>query len=125
MANYIGGLNRLTIDGKPYPVDGSCEVNPQSRSTMMVAGSDGTLAQKSEAMAPSIEATLRDYGSLPLPWLLQQKNLTVQVSSNNGRMWTLRGAFVDGEVKQSMVDNTLPIKFTGTEIVQSEGEGFQ
>ena len=124
MANNLGGLNRLYIDGVLYPIDGACTVSPQNRVRTAMPGSDGTYAEKSEAKMPTIKATLREYGNLPLTALQSKRDMVIQVVSNNGRSWTLRGAFVQGEIDYNSMDNTIEITFAGSQATQGDGGNF-
>lgn len=114
MAKGIAGTCYLKVDGEQLSVSSnSITIQSAEVKREAVMGSTGLAGYSEEAVAPSITCTFNVPADFPWKKLLNGTDLTVTAELVTGKVYTLSGAFVSGDVSYKPGDGTTELTFVG------------
>jgi len=99
-ANQITGSAEIYIDGIYYPSTAGAKLTPGAVQRDEVSG-DRVHGFTEKAMAPRLECEFAHKGSITIAALNNVTNATIVFASDNGRTFTLRNAWSDGQASLS------------------------
>ncbi|WP_188260870.1 phage tail tube protein [Azospirillum tabaci] len=111
--NRIAGVCYLKVDGAQYALRGSLTVSPDSIEREGIAGMDGVHGYKETPRVPSISADLSDIGGLSLETLRAITDATITAELANGKVYTLRNAWVAGALELDAGEGQVSVTFEG------------
>ena len=113
MAERIGGIIRLQIDGEVYRIAGVWTRNLGVPMREELIGSEEVHGFKETARAPFLEGAMRDSGDLDLRALQSITGATVTMEMPNGKLFVLYDAFYSGEGNISSEEGEITARFVG------------
>ena len=114
MGQRIAGIAYLKADGKQLEIKGGIEipVSPVSRETVMSL--TGNAGFKETANRQFIKITAVFTRDFPIQTIAQGTNMTVTAELANGKVFTLAGAYLEGDTTSNGEDGTIELEFSGT-----------
>lgn len=113
MAERIGGIIRVKVDGQQFFAKGSWtyRINPEKRE--MIVGSDRVHGYKALPQVPFVEGVITDRGDLDLLALQGVEDVTVLLELANGKGVVLRSAVYVSEGEVTTEEGEIPARFEG------------
>lgn len=108
-----GGIAFLKINGLQYQLRGQLKIQPNLTQAEGIANQDGTVTHTDKAVVPYMEMTLSDSGGLSVQALGSVRGATVLAQLVNGKQYTLRQAFTEGEVTDDTEKGEIKVRFGG------------
>jgi hypothetical protein len=116
MAQRVKGICYLKIDGTQLSIkaDSSMEapINTNAREAVMAL--DGLAGYGETAQRQYLKGTLVFTGDVDIQALNNMTNGTIVNEFANGKVYTLTGAYLEGENLADGIAGELPVEFTGT-----------
>lgn len=115
MANRIGGIIELKIDGEMFAAKGAFTYGYGYETRETILGSDGIHGFKSTPVAPFIEGEITDIGDVNIAALANVTDATITLQLGNGKIFVLRGAWStnpDG-ITGSTDESNIGVRFEG------------
>jgi len=114
MAQRIGGIIQVQVDGTVLRAKGDFEVNIGGVERTEVMGSDGTLHGYTEKPIPAyIQGAITDDGTLDIAAAKAVRDSTVTLRLGNGKTVSLAHAFYSAPGKQTTAESELEVKWVG------------
>lgn len=114
MAQRKGGIIQVQVDGVMHDAKGEFTYNLGRPKREAVIGADAVHGFKEMPQAAFIEGKFTDRGSLDLNALVTLQDATVTLTTANGKVIVLRGAWYAGEGTVSTDEGEIAVKFEGT-----------
>lgn len=109
----VAGTCYFKVDGEQLEVSGGVEVPLLDVKRETVMGSNGPAGYKETALRPYIKLKAVVNAEFPLAMLQSATEMTATAELANGMVYTLSGAFVEGEPAINNDDGTIDIEFGG------------
>lgn len=116
MADKIGGVAYLKVDGTQYALRGNLVVSPDPFEREGIAGQDGVHGFNEKPRVPFIEADITDMGGLSLEKLRAITDSTVTAELANGKTYVARNAWIGGSRDLNTAEGTTKVKFEAKQI---------
>lgn len=114
MGKKIAGVAYFKIDGEAFSLSGDVEAPLYTETRESVVDITGNVVGfKSTYTAPYIKGTFHVLPDFPMDRLFRQQDMTVTVEFENGKVYTLSGAWLVGETPYNAADGTVPLQFDG------------
>ena len=113
MAKRIAGICYIKVNGEQLEVSGGveCPAMPVKREAVMSL--TAMAGYKETAVKPFIKLTALFTADFPLVLLQESTDMTITAELANGKVYTLSGAFVEGEPSAKGDDGTMELEFAG------------
>lgn len=114
MSQRVAGIAYAKVDGVQLEISGSFEapINYTMKETVM--GIAGVAGYKETAQRPYVRGEVVFVPGFPVQTLNNISNGTVTVEFANGTIYTLTGAWLEGEIATDGVEGKVTLEFTGT-----------
>lgn len=114
MGKRVAGTCYIKVDGEQLEVAGGveCPILDVKRETVM--GVTGPAGYKETALRPYVKVNTVFVAGFPLEKLRNGTDMTVTAELSNGNVYTLSGAFVEGEPAAKTDDGTIELEFGGS-----------
>lgn len=109
----VAGTCYFKVDGAQLEVSGGVEVPLLDVKRETVMGSNGPAGYKETALRPYIKLTAIFTPEFPVSMLQSATDMTATAELANGMVYTLSGAFVEGEPSAKNDDGTIDLEFGG------------
>jgi hypothetical protein len=116
MADKIGGVAYLKVDGNQYALRGNLVVSPDPFEREGKAGQDGVHGFTETPRVPYIEGDITDMGGLSLEKLRAIIDNTVTAELANGKVYVARNAWTAGARELNTSEGTTKVKFEAKKI---------
>jgi len=113
MGQRIAGVAYVKADGKQLEVKGGLEIPFSQVSRETVMSLTGNAGFKEIANRQYIKITAVFTRDFPISTLAQGTNMTVTAELANGKVFTLTGAYLEGETVSNGEEGTAEIEFSG------------
>jgi hypothetical protein len=113
MAQRIGGIAFIFVDGEQYPLRGNFTVSPSAVERVMIAGQDGVHGYQELPRVPYIEGDLSTTAGLSLEDLEAQTDNTVIAQLSNQRQYTLVHAVCRAGLEANTRDGQVRVRWEG------------
>lgn len=113
MAKRVAGIAYIKVDGEQLEVEGSVECPLSSLKRETVMGLAGVAGYKETAVKPYVKLSAIVVPGFPLKKLQEATDMTITVELANGTVYTLSGAFVEGEPGIKGDEGTVELEFGG------------
>lgn len=114
MANRVAGMCFIKCDGQQFEVKGSVEAPIMATMRENVMSLTGLAGFKEVAQRQFVKLTAIFTADFPLSLFRSSTNMTVTAEMANGRVYTLAGAFLEGEPVINGDEGEVEIEFSGT-----------
>ena len=114
MANRVAGICFIKVDGQQFEVKGSVEAPIMSTMRENVMSLTGLAGFKETAQRQFIKLSAIFTRDFPMALFRSSTNMTVTAEMANGKVFTLAGAFLEGEIVASGDEGEVELEFTGT-----------
>lgn len=116
--NRSAGVCYIKVDGEQLYVEGSVEFPLLDVNRETLISTTGVVGFKETPVVPYISASvyLQD---LPFEKLQKATDMTITAECANGRVYTLQGATLAGEVALNPIDGTTTLRFEGVKGILS------
>lgn len=114
MAKRIAGTMYIKVDGEQLEVSGGFECAGMLVKREAVMSVTAVAGYKETAIKPYIKVTALFVPGFPLEALQSSTEMTCTAELANGRVYTLSGAFLEGEAPVKNDDGTVELEFAGT-----------
>lgn len=113
MAKRVAGICYIKVDGEQLEVQGGveCPLMAYNRETVMALA--GPAGYKETAVKPYTKVNTIFVEGFPLEKLRNATDMTVTTEFPNGKVYTLSGAFVEGDPAAKADDGTNELQFGG------------
>lgn len=114
MGKRVAGICYIKVDGEQLEVAGGveCPILDVKRETVM--GVNGPAGYKETALRPYVKVNTVFVAGFPLEKLRSGTDMTVTAEMSNGKVYTLSGAFIEGEPAAKADDGTIELEFGGS-----------
>ena len=113
MADRIAGTCYVNADGSQVALAGQVTIDRKDTEKEGVTGLSGNVGYSEKPRVPSIEIEIFHTRKTNVDGLLDMEDGTVTAELANGKVWTLRNAFVNGAPTVSADESKMTIKFEG------------
>jgi hypothetical protein len=113
MAGRIAGICYVKVDGAQLEVSGGVEYNVMQTQKTPVMSLAGVSGYKEIAIAPSLKVAANYTSDFPTAQLQAGTNMTITAELASGKVYSLSGAWVDGEMMVNGEEGTVEITFVG------------
>ena len=113
MAARIAGTSYIKVDGQQLEISGGHEVPLMSVKREAVMGVAGVSGVKEVAIKPSTKIKANVPRNFPVELLRSATDMTVTSELANGMVYTVAGAWVEGEPMINSEDGTIDLEFGG------------
>jgi hypothetical protein len=114
MANRVAGICFIKVDGQQFEVKGSVEAPLMSTMRENVMSLTGLAGFKETAQRQFIKVLGVFTRDFPVNLFRSSTNMTVTAEMANGKVYTLAGAYLEGEIVASGDEGEVEMEFTGT-----------
>lgn len=113
MGRRVAGICYIKVDGSQLEVKGGveCALAPTKKETVM--GLAGNAGYKETAERQYIKVTAILTNDFPIANIQQGTNMTITVEMANGKIYTLTGAWLEGESGANGEEGEIELEFTG------------
>lgn len=113
MSGKIAGICYIKADAEQFEVAGGveCPLLSVKREPVMALG--GVSGYKETATKPFVKLTANVAKDFPLEKLQEATDMTITAELANGKVYTLSGAWLDGEPTLKGDDGTADLEFAG------------
>jgi uncharacterized protein YlzI (FlbEa/FlbD family) len=119
MANRIGGVAFLKVNGQQYPLRGNFTVSPTSVERTGVAGQDYVHGYTEMPRVPFIEGDVSLVPELSVESVEAVVNATVTAELGNGKVYILREAWCKGAFDLNTREGQTHVRFEGVSCDES------
>lgn len=116
MAQRIGGIAYFKIDGAQYSIRGKFEVMPLTEKKTGVVGQDGPQGFTRAPLMPGFKGTITDLGGVSVQALQDLEDATMTLECDNGKVWTLQGGYLEGEISVNTEEGSYDAEFRGMDM---------
>lgn len=109
----IAGTCYIKADGEQFEVSGGVEVPVMNVKREAVMGLAGVSGFKETANKPFIKLTANVLKEFPIKKLQDSTDMTITAELANGTVYTLSGAFLEGEPSIKADEGTVDLEFAG------------
>ncbi|PZO17630.1 MAG: phage tail protein [Burkholderiales bacterium] len=109
----VAGICYIKVDGEQLEVSGGVEAPLLDTMRETVMGLAGPAGFKETAQRPFVKLTAIFVSGFPLAKLQSSTDMTVTAELPNGKVYTLSGAFIEGEPSAKGDDGTIELEFGG------------
>lgn len=113
MSGKIAGTCYVKADAEQFEVSGGVEVPLLSVKREAVMSLSGVAGYKETANRPFIKITANVPKDFPIGKLQEATDMTVTAELANGKVYTLSGAWLDGEPALKADEGTVDLEFSG------------
>lgn len=113
MGNRVAGICYVKVDGTQLEIKSGGEYNPLSTTKETVLALAGVAGFKEMANSRKLKITAVNTSDFPTDQLQAGTNMTVTFEAANGKVFTLTGAWVEGEMTVNAEEGTVEITFGG------------
>jgi len=113
MANRVGGIIELKVDGAILSAKGNFTYNLGRPMREAVVGADAVHGYKETPQVPFIEGEITDNANLNLEALVNTTDATVYLRLANGKIIVLRQAWFAGEGTGNTEEGNIAVRFEG------------
>ena len=117
----ISGTAFVKVDGAQLSLAGTMSLDPTRVEREGLVGLSGPVGYKEMNVVPFIEMEVFVTQDTNLETLRNATDVTVTAELANGKVFTLRNAWLASRLPINAVEGTLSIKFEGREMVESGG----
>ena len=114
MANRVAGICFIKVDGQQFEVKGSVEapiMSTMRENKMGLTGLGGYIETAQRQFLKLTAIFTRDF---PMNLFRSSTNMTLTAEMANGKVYTLAGAYLEGEIVASGDEGEVELEFTGT-----------
>lgn len=114
MGKRVAGICYIKVDGQQLEVKGGveCALAPTKKEAVM--GLNGVAGYKETAERPYIKLSAILVPGFPIATLVTGKDMTITAELANGNIYTLSGAWMEGEAAAKADDGEVELEFSGT-----------
>lgn len=113
MAKRIAGTMYVKVDGEQLEISGGFECPAMQVKREAVMSATGMAGFKETVNRQYVKMTSLFTPNFPLATLQSNTEMTVTVELANGKVYTLSGAYVEGDSVIKGDDGTIDLEFTG------------
>jgi hypothetical protein len=113
MANRVAGMCFVKCDGQQFEIKGGIEAPMMASMRENVMSLTGLAGYKETAQRQFIKLSAIFTKDFPISLFRSSTNMTVTAEMANGKVYTLTGAFLEGEITAKGDDGEADIEFTG------------
>lgn len=114
----IGGTAYVMVNGAQVALRGKLEYSPMTTSKKKVVGQDGVHGFTETQIAPYIKGEFSDLGGVSVSAFQNIDDDPIVAELDNGKVITLNGAWLEGEVKVDAEEGKYTLEFTGTDGIE-------
>lgn len=114
MAKRIAGTLYVKVDGEQLEISGGFECPGMQVKREAVMSLTGVAGYKETAVKPYVKMSALFLADFPLAKLQEGTDMTVTTELANGKVYTLSGAFIEGEPAIKGDDGTIDLEFSGS-----------
>lgn len=108
-----GGLIQLQVDGVVYDAKGDFTYNAGRPKRETIVGADRVHGFKETPQAAHIEGAITDSVDLDLDTLTRLRDVTVTLTTANGKVFVLRNAFYSADGDVTTGEGEIQVRFEG------------
>lgn len=109
----VAGICYIKVDGEQLEVSGGVECPLMDTTRETVMGSNGPAGYKETAQRPFVKLAAVFTPDFPLDKVTKGTDMTVTTELPNGKVYTLSGAYLEGEPTAKADDGTTELDFGG------------
>lgn len=109
----VAGICYIKVDGEQLEVSGGVEVPLSDTMRESVMGVAGSAGYKETAQRPFVKVSAIFVAGFPIDKITKGTDMTVTAELPNGRVYTLSGAFLEGEPSAKADDGLIELEFGG------------
>ena len=114
MGKRVAGICYIKVDGTQLEVKGGVECPLTSTAKEAVMGLNGVAGYKETAKRPFVKVSAIFTADFPISTLANGSNMTVTVEMANGKVFTLAGAWLEGDGNDANAEEgTIELEFSG------------
>lgn len=113
MGKRVAGICYIKVDGQQLEVSGGVEAPLSAVKREIKMGPNGPGGFSEVAQEPYVKVTAFFTASFPLSKLVKSTDMTVTAEWPNGKVYTLSGAYLSGELPAKSEDGTTELTFNG------------
>ena len=121
MADRIAGTCYVNADGFQIALAGTCTVDRKDTEKTGMTGLSGNVGYSEKPRVPSIEVEFFHTRQTSVDSILDMEDGTVTAELANGKVWTLRNAYVQGAPTVDAEESKMTVKFEGLSCELSSG----
>jgi hypothetical protein len=114
MAKRVAGICYIKVDGEQLEVEGGVECPLTDLAREEVMGLSGVAGYKETALAPYVKLSAIFVPDFPVAKLRDGTDMTVTAELANGKVYTLSGAWLNGESAVKGDEGKIDLEFKGT-----------
>lgn len=114
MGKRVAGICYIKVDGQQLEVKGGveCALAPTKKETVM--GLNGVAGYKETAERPYIKLSAVLVPGFPISTLVTMRDGVITAELANGSIYTLSGAYLEGESAAKADEGEVELEFSGT-----------
>jgi len=109
----IAGTCYIKVDGEQLSVQGSVEVPLITATRETLLSTAGVAGYNETQIAPYVALTAYITDKTTISTLVDGTEMTITAELANGKVYTLEGAYLAGEIAYSASDGTASLRFEG------------
>lgn len=113
MAKRVAGICFIKCDGEQLEVKGSVECPLSDLQREPVMGLAGHAGFKETAIAPYVKVSCIFVPEFPVAKLRENTDMTITAELANGKVYTLSGAYLQGEITIKGDEGEVELNFAG------------
>ena len=113
MGQRTAGIAYIKLDGQQFEVSGGVECPLLDVKREAVMSLSGVAGYKETAIKPFIKLSAIFTPDFPLDMVRNNTEMTVTAELANGKVYTLSGAWLEGETSAKGDDGTVDLEFAG------------
>lgn len=113
MGQRVAGICYIKVDGQQLEVKGSVECAASDTKKESVMGLNANAGYKETAMRPYIKGTFVFVPGFPLATIVAGTAMSITAELANGSIYTLSGAWVEGEPSVKADEGEIDLEFSG------------
>ena len=114
MAKRVAGICYVKADSAQLEVQGGVECPASDVTREAVMSLSGVAGYKETALKPYIKLSAVFTPDFPLDLVRSNTEMTITAELANGKVYTLSGAWLEGEAAAKGDDGTIDLEFAGT-----------
>lgn len=113
MGQRIAGICYIKVDGTQLTVEGGVECPVSRTKKEAVEGLSAIAGYKETVMKPYVKLSAIVDADFPRSTLEQNSNMTITAELANGTVYTLTGAWLEGEAAVKVDEGKIDLEFVG------------
>lgn len=113
MAERVGGILFVKVNGEQLRAKGSWTYNPGQPKREAIVGADQVHGYKEMPQVPFVEGAMTDSSELDLIKLMNTKDATCTLELGNGKVFVLREAWWAGDGNVTTEEGEIAARFEG------------